>query len=715
MVLLNPLSEEQQNVIDLVKSGVNVIVDACAGSGKSTTVLSIAVSNPSELILQTTYNSSLRMEIKEKTKCLNLSNIIIHTYHSIAVQYYLSNCYTDAGIRHILYNDLLPNKSIPLFNKIVIDEAQDMSTDYYRFIKKLIKDICVAGHKVQLVILGDFMQGLYEFKGSDIRFLTLADKIWSDNPHLRTNVFRKCSMKMSYRITNQMCSFVNEVLLDENKIEACREGEPVVYIRNSRHFIEKTVIYKISQLLDSGILPSDIFILGASVKGINSNMRKLENVLVNKGIPCHIPMLENDKIDERVIQGKIVFSTFHCVKGRQRKHVFVVGFDNSYFDIYARNLQRNICPNTMYVACTRATDGLYLLENDQFPTDRPLEFLKMTHHEMCKKDYISFKGQPRSIFFVANPEKSSTLQEKHYITPTDLIKFIPDSVMEKITPIIDRIFIQNSNVLTDIEMPSIIKTKLGFFEEISDINGIALQSIYYDNIENFHKKDTKSNVLYDMIIKQCAFINEKRHPFLYEIIHNLTPEINNYNDYVYLSNVLIATQEKLYFKLKQIQKDEHNWLTEEVINECKTRLNDIIGIEINGSMPFIEQVIIDANNDNDHRNTDMFFRKNFGTHKYFRFTARTDIITETTLWELKCTSKLTIEHQLQLIIYAWIWKMTRENQEKNFKLFNVKNGELFTLNATMDELNTIVLSLINGRYSQTTIITDDEFIHRTLL
>ena len=100
--------------------------------------------------------------------------------------------------------------------------------------------------------------------------------------------------------------------------------------------------------------PNDIFVLGPSVKGEQSNIRKLENMLVEKDIPCHVPMMESSDIDQRVIDGKVVFSTFHTVKGRQRKYVFVVGMDHSYFKFYARNLPRDVCPNTIYVACTRA-------------------------------------------------------------------------------------------------------------------------------------------------------------------------------------------------------------------------------------------------------------------------------------------------------------------------------------------------------------------------
>ena len=48
---------------------------------------------------------------------------------------------------------------------------------------------------------------------------------------------------------------------------------------------------------------------------------------------------------------------------------------------------------------------------------------------------------------------------------------------------------------------------------------------------------------------------------------------------------------------------------------------------------------------------------------------------------------------------------------KEFKLFNITSGELYTLNSGLDEeLNTIVIALLRGKYDEQTIKTDDEFI-----
>ena len=436
------VSEEQQIVIDNVKQYNNVIVDACAGSGKSTTILSTAIAMPDRKFLQITYTSSLRKEIKEKVKQLDIKNVSVHTYHSLAVAKFLTSAHTDSGIRKILYEKLPPSSAMQLQDVIVLDESQDMTHLYFQFIVYYLYHMHNANpeHKVQIMVLGDYMQGLYEFKGSDIRFLTCAQDIWSKCPFIMNQNFVHCSLKTSYRITKPMADFVNTVMLGEERLFAVKDGEPVYYIRNSMWNLQRIVVHYIREHIKAGANPSDFFVLGGSVKGPNSSIRKIENALSEADIPCHVPMFEDGKIDEKVMEGKVVFSTFHCVKGRQRPYVFVVGFDQSYMTYYGRNLDTSSCPNTLYVGATRATHKMFLLESDQNAHDRPLTFLKMGHAELRSQPYIEFKGTPRTVFY----ERVKEIDEgkiRHQTTPTDLIKFIPEEILEELIPILNKIFI----------------------------------------------------------------------------------------------------------------------------------------------------------------------------------------------------------------------------------------------------------------------------------
>ena len=713
------LSDEQQCILDTVKEGHNVMVDAVAGTGKTTLILSIARESPDKKILQLTYNASLRKDVKETVEKNDIQNLTVHTYHSLAKRYYLSTGYTDTEIRRLLFKNMQFKGDTPKFDMIVLDECQDMTLLYFQLMVKFIKDIDC---NIQLLILGDYMQGLYDFKGADIRFLTMAEQVWNGLTNLNTPGFQKRTMKMSFRITNQMRHFVNNVMLGEERMNSCRDGSVVTYIRNSRSNISRVVYAEITRLLENGVNPSEIFVLGGSVKGANSNIRRLENTLVEKEIPCHVPMLEGDKIDDRVIDGKVVFSTFHSVKGRQRKYVFIVGFDNAYFRFNARTLPRDICPNTLYVAATRGTDGLYLLESDNYATDRPLEFLKKSHIEMKKCDYINFKGHHQTIF---QDEEDMNINDnvvkKHRITPTELVKFISESVIETISPIIDRIFIKETDEIITLDIPSVIETKKGYFEEVSDLNGIAIPCVYYDYLkEAFSETEEefdnipRGNVLFDVIDNAIDNMRTNDHIFLKEIVNSLPEKIETINDYLYVANVSVAVQETLYFKLKQIDRDEYNWLTDDMVLACKNRLRDVIGPDCENTMPSVEDTIIHESHEEQHEKIDEYLSTIFDETRQFRFTGRVDLITETIAWELKCTSEITVEHLVQVIIYAWLWKMrhsyTEEYEEKVFKIFNIKTGEILRLDATMDDLNIIITTLLKGKFEEPIKKTDEEFI-----
>jgi len=711
---MNDLSPEQQTIFDCVKQRENTIVDACAGTGKTTLILATAKKLPRRSFLQMTYNSMLRHEVKERVKAAGLKNLQIHTFHSLAVKYYYPTAYTDTGIRYILCNSLPPLIPIEKFDVLVLDEAQDMTFLYFQFMTKLIQDM---GNQVQLLVLGDFMQGLYEFKGADTRFLTLASQIWRTHPTLRTRKFSHCTMKMSYRITNQMCVFVNKVLLGEDRMEACRDGANVFYVTNTKYNIERIVFGEITKLLEAGAKPGDFFILGGSVKGVNSNIRQLENSLVERNIPCHVPMLESDKIDERVIEGKVVFSSFHCVKVRQRKYVFVMNFDNSYLRFFARNLPRDICPNTLYVACTRATDRLYLLENNQFSTDRPLEFLKKSHVEMAQSEYIQFRGVPRTNFF-ENPEdeaRAASLSRKHMLTPTDLIKFIPESIIEDLSARIDSVFEPITKNAWKIDIPTILETKQGFFEEVSDLNGIAIPCMYYDDLEEtWGEPGSQTNVLRSIIDASIQAMKPNEHIFLKELVAKLPVKLESPSDYLYAANICTAVQETLYFKLKQIDQTEYNWLSEAMIEQCRERLRQTVGVECQNAKPRIEETIIHQSVEDQHIGIDMFLAPHFEPNTKFRFTGRVDLITDQSLWELKCTTELSLDHKLQTLLYAWLWRMQWPEDTREIKLLNIKTGEMYRVNVSLEDLNDMVLILLKGKFQEMKKKTDEEFVRDCL-
>jgi hypothetical protein len=711
------VSKEQKIIFQHVIDGFNVCIDAIPGSGKSTSMLTLSQLIPDKNILHITYNSMLRKEFKEKTETMNISNIEVHTYHSFAVKYFAPSAYTDTGLRKVLNDKTSPYLDLPQYDILVLDEAQDQSILYFHFVLHFLS---FFKSKIQLIVLGDYMQNIYQFKGANSKFLTMAEKIWQNKPFLSSSVFHQCHLTMSYRITNQMAKYINNSMLTDNRLNACRDGQQVEYIRNSVYATEKIVVNIIKNLLDQGDLPSDIFILAGSVKGTNSNVRRIENSLTQMGIPCFIPNnVESTKVDERVVDGKVVFSTFHTVKGLQRKHVFVVGFDDSYFKFMGKDLDKETCPNTLFVAATRATHKLYLLENNSFSTDKPLTFLRMSHFDMKRSDFVNFKGLGQTIFYDDPPTTSSKNKTPiRNLTVTDLVKFIPEYIIDHISPIIENIFIdiatkENMTNLEE-EIPSIIKFNSGLYEDMSDINGICIPSLYFDHII----KPTSYTPLYILIEEEIQRIGNE-HPFLKTVFEELNPLCVTISDYLYMSNVYFAMKEKLYFKLKQIDKNEYNWLTKNVVDKCKLLLDYYVASEVkyNDSQELDveqEKTIIHCSSDEEHLNIDDILSKYISQGEIpdakYRFTGRIDIMTTESIWELKCCSEISLEHKIQVIIYAFLWKSQYPLSQKKFKILNIKTGECLLLTTKMNILTELMICLIKGKYSKPKIMTDCEFL-----
>jgi hypothetical protein len=205
-------------------------------------------------------------------------------------------------------------------------------------------------------------------------------------------------------------------------------------------------------------------------------------------------------------------------------------------------------------------------------------------------------------------------------------------------------------------------------------------------------------------------ITEQKRQFLMEIIDKLPETIDSISDYLYMANINLAIQESLYFKLNQIDRADYHWISEEVVQLCNQRLRRIVSPDCLLTRPRVEEYIIHASSEEMHVPIDAFV-ENILPGERFRLSARVDLITESTVWEFKCTSELTTDHMLQLAIYAWIWKTThRASDTKDFRLFNIKSGELLRLDGSASDLNELMTLLLCSRFSEPIVKTDSEFI-----
>ena len=582
--MLAEASLEQKIIINTIKNN-NVKVNSVAGSGKTTTVLHMAKELNKESILLLTYNARLKLETRKRKNELGLINLTVDSYHSFCVGNYNRKCFKDSVIIKILEENNKPLKKFA-YNIIVIDEAQDMNKLYYKLVNKIIND---NGGDCKICIIGDKYQSIYQFNSADYRFITLAEKIFKPNEL----EWKELKLSTSFRITNQMANFINHCVMGFNYINANKDGEKVRYIMTETFNYERPLAEVMYYLNDCDF--DDIFILAPSVKkGKNdSPIRVLANILTKVGIPIHVPTDDDEKLDEDVVKNKVVFSTFHQAKGLERKNVIVYGFDESYFQIFNKDADPNVCPNELYVAITRASQGLTILHNTQknyvpFLNEDLLE--KYTHYERANLRTVYEGG------------KSITLDV------SEIAKHLPSEIVHKALDYFERNVINKKDKFIDIP----IKTKQGnLHEHVAEINGIVIPS-YFEFINNVNNKMSIHQILLDKNQK----VDIK--------VHKDMPT----SDLLKLATQYSAFSSGYNFKMNQIK--DYNWMEDSKLDDAVDRLELIINknakfeVEVYNPELKIGKVIV----------------------------GRIDCLDNDTVWEFKCTKDLDTEHFIQLAIYA---------------------------------------------------------------
>ena len=619
---LAPMSLEQQLVVNSIINNNNVIINCCAGAGKTTTGMHICTIMKHCNVLMLTYNSRLKIESREKVKLLNLQNVEVHSYHAFCVKYYNEKGYRDNGLQDTI-NLNIPSKKPFAFDIIILDEQQDMTKLFYSFVKKIIKDNIIKD--IQLCLFGDVYQNIYSYSGSDERYLLYANKIFDGDTNKKWEML---SMSVSFRITKQIANFINTQMLKTDRLKAIKNGPNVKYIITDT-FKTEYVYNEILKYLSIGYTPEDIFILGASLKKGKkmSPICRLENKLVINGIPCHASLSDDQKVDDDIIKGKIAFASFHQVKGMERKICIIYGFDESYFNFYAKNLDRNVCPNVLYVALTRASDRLLLVHDSH---SNHLPFLdKHTLNTVC------------DIIYVNKLTGSTNSQRKPQLTVTvrDLIKSISNDSMNYIFNYIKYSVINPPNK-NHIRLQSKIKTKNDLYEDVSDINGLTIPAIY--EYSGTYEISMLEQILGHISNKKaigisCASLPDSHKTKIYNTYKKYLDRQLTTEDILYISTVYNSLLTGFIGKREQIVN--YTWFEQEQVDNAlavmKKYVSDKAQYEQQITYPINNKILVGIVDTIDCGNN--------------------------TLFEYKCTSELSKESILQLVIYAYMYEKTINN------------------------------------------------------
>lgn len=525
--VLPPFSEEQKSIVECINNGENVNVDSVAGSGKTTTILGIAQTMNKHNILLLTYNAKLKLETRLKKTELKLDNLEVHSYHSYGVKYYSSKCMTDYGIITVVEDDMKSsNKSI--YNIIILDELQDMTPLYYKFSRKIIRDN--DEKKLQMCVLGDKQQSIYDFNKADSRFIIYTDLLF---PMLQKK-WNFLKLSVSFRITNQMADFINKCVLKQDRLYAKKDGPKVRYVICNTFagvFLFKELK---TYLTINKYSPDEIFILAPSVRSAKSPVRNLANIATKFKINIYVPNNDDEKLDEDIIKGKIVFATFHQVKGLERKVCMVFNFDSSYFMYYKKNTDKTECPNEIYVALTRSSECLTVFHHNQN------DYLDCINPDEIKKTALMIVHNPLNI-------KKSTSSKSSKVIISELTRHLPSTILDSCLKLLVCNKIKDKSTKM-INIPSKISQSGGTHEFVGEITSIAVPAFY-------EYKTTNKMTIFNKLIEKKSF---------------KLPNVNKTNELLMLSNRYCSIQTGYLYKLNQITN--YTWLKKKDLDKCCSRL-----------------------------------------------------------------------------------------------------------------------------------------------
>ena len=614
---LPDISSEQNEIIQQLRQNNNIVVDSVAGSGKTTCNLHIAKHFSDMNILLLTYNSKLKIETREKAKKLGIFNIEVHSYHSFCVKYYDQGCFRDEPIKKMIKKKKNPLKKI-YFDIIVPDEAQDITSLYYELICKIYKDN--ENKNAKICIFGDKNQCIFDFNKADQRFIEYASDLFNFN----SKDWVKCNLSVSFRITYEMSLFINKCMINKERIQSNKisNHKPRYIICDT--FGEKP-FEEVKYYLSLGYKPDDIFILAPSLKSVNAPVRQVENK-IKRDMPdvmVYVPSSDDEKLDGELLQGKIVFSTFHQTKGLERKIVIIFSFDGSFFKFFKKNANPCVCPNELYVATTRAMERLTLFHHC---TNEYLQFIdKVNLQQYCDCDFDDFH-------FTESENKS----QKKIDTPvTGIIKFLSADIVDHCFEQLETS--QCSRYLTKkINIP--LKISNETTESVSDITGIAIPSMFELKLKNkMEILDLLVNANFENTINR----NTNKKYNLNDInISTLRPD-----ELLYISNCWNAYKSGYLFKVYQITSYE--WLEGDKLDDCINRLSEL-DISINSSFEYKLEI---------EHEIELLNRKLIG---YI------DCVDEenNVVYEFKCVQRIEKEHYLQLALYMYMFEVAKRRKIK---------------------------------------------------
>lgn len=335
------LSEEQETFVRKAKEGKNILVDACIGSGKTTSIQHLCVCLPDTCrILYLTYNRLLKLDAKSK---IVKNNVEVQNYHGFASKR-LARAGYRSGVTDLIQNFLRVSPPIPRFDLLLIDEYQDIDQELSEMLL-YIKESCPG---IQIIAVGDMEQKLYDKTSLNARqFIEI----------LLGDGYEKIEFTRCFRLSEDFAARLGRIWKKKIVGVNAKCSVQEMSFREAVKFLSKQK-------------PCDILCLGQRTGDMAKALNELEYRYPEKynKRTVYASILDNDSYKNTDPKAEnAIFTTYDGSKGLERKICVIFNYVHSYWNVRIRKPQQSyeILRNIFCVAASRGKEQIIFVKSSE--------------------------------------------------------------------------------------------------------------------------------------------------------------------------------------------------------------------------------------------------------------------------------------------------------------------------------------------------------------
>ena len=486
--LFGCLSKQQKQIIDDNESK-HIVVVAGPGSGKTRVLVHKLAAMLTledikhEQLLMVTFSRAAATEFKIRLKELigNAANFVeIKTFHSYCFDLMGkignlddSKSVVRKAVQMIQDGEVEPERIAK--SVLVIDEAQDMDQDEYDLIRALMS----ANDGMRVIAVGDDDQNIYEFRGSDSKYMRSLIIDYEARMYELVENYR--SKDSIVRFANQFAKGISKRLKNREVVAVSKEKGTVCMTSHANRNMECTLT---NQLKQQGTQKSSCIMTTT-----NDEAFRILGLLLKEGIRAKLIQSNDGFSLSNIAEIRYFIKKFSTTNGQSTTSQSPIITDDEWKDA-REQLEEEYKDSSCIDLCKKLLDTFEALSNRKYRTDF-MEFLKESQLE-------DFYPEEQGAVYVSTIHKSKGREFDNVYIMLNNVETKTDEELRKLyvgfTRARENLYIHyfQTPLLDKISAPYIQRYIDNQFH--AEPEEIALQLNYKDVVLSFFK-DKKRDIL----------------------------------------------------------------------------------------------------------------------------------------------------------------------------------------------------------------------------